>query len=95
MVLGTMAAMTPTGTPISQIPSSARFRRRPTVFMPRTAFATVSEAKQFLVVLSGTLPKPVSSTASFARAAAWAEKAEAIASTMASSFSWGKSARRC
>ena len=53
-----------------------------------TAAATVREANWFLAVLSGALPKPVSSTAISARDAASREKASATASTIASSLSW-------
>ena len=92
-MLGTMAAMTPMGTPISQTFSSGRCRSMPTVFILRTASATILEAKRFFVVLSSTFPKPVSLTAISASSTALSEKAFATASTMASSFSWAISAR--
>ena len=74
-MLGTMAAITPTGIPISHTLFSRSSRKRPTVFIPRIATATVSDAKRFLMVLSSTLPKPVSFTAISASKAASLEKA--------------------
>ena len=92
-MLGTMAAMTPTGTPTSHIFSRGSSLNTPTVFIPRTADATFSDAKRFFVTLSSELPKPVSLTASSASSTAAAEKAFATASTILSSCSWLKDAR--
>ena len=84
MVLGTMAAMTPTGTPISQSRFSGISRRMPRVFISAMAACTVLQAKRFFTVLSWVLPKPVSSTAIFANGAHSGSKAAAMARTMAS-----------
>ena len=62
-MLGTMPQMTPIGTPTSQSFCSGTSFKIPTVFMSRTASATRWEAKRFLVILSSTLPNPVSLTA--------------------------------
>ena len=55
--------------------------------LDRTASATLSEANRFLMILSSTLPNPVSRTARSASMAASRENALAMASTMVSSCS--------
>ena len=93
-MLGTMAAMTPMGTPISHSLFSGISRRMPLVFMGAMAESTVLQAKRFFSVLSWVLPKPVSSTAILARAAHSGSKAAAMAATMASSAPWSSLFRR-
>ncbi len=56
LVVGRMAATTPTGTPISTIFSSGSSRRMPTVFMPRIRRGSQSQFSRFLMYLSLALP---------------------------------------
>ena len=56
LVVGRMAATTPTGTPISTIFSSGSSRRMPTVFMPRMRRGSQSQFSRFLMYLSLALP---------------------------------------
>src|SRR5579862_6716659 len=90
LVVGRMAATTPTGTPISTIFSSGISRRMPMVFMPRMRRGSQSQHRIFLMYLSLALPYPVSSTASSASLRALARAAAAIRSTTASTCSWEK-----
>jgi hypothetical protein len=56
LVVGRIAATTPTGTAISTIFSSASSRTTPTVFMPRMRRGSQSLASRFLMYLSAALP---------------------------------------
>ena len=87
-VEGITAATTPTGDATSTMPFSRSSRRIPTVRMPRIARGTFTAASVFFMILSGTLPNPVSSTAARASGSAFSAAAFAQASTTASTCSW-------
>src|SRR5580704_3517693 len=91
-VEGITAATTPTGSAISRIPFSRSSRMIPVVFIPRIARATSTEANRFFKILSGTFPKPVSSTAVRASCSPAIVAASAQASTTASTCSWENAA---
>ena len=89
LVVGRIAATTPTGTPISTILSSGSSRRTPTVFMPRMRRGSQSAAQQILDVLvfgvavAGLFHRQIGQPLGIgARAAA------AMRSTIASTCSW-------
>jgi len=88
LVDGTSATMTPTGSAISATLRDGSRRMMPTVLRSRIASYTRSEAKRFFVILSSYTPKPVSSTASFARARALARPASAMFIMIRSTCSW-------
>ncbi len=87
LVEGTIAATTPIGSPISVMPEEGSSRMIPTVFMGAMWVATRSAAKRLLVVLSGTLQKPVSRFAIWASRPASGIAARDIAATMRSASS--------
>lgn len=88
LVTGVIAQMTPTGSAISVMPFSSSRRMTPAVFSPRIEFTTCSQAKRFLTALSSNRPRPVSSTASFARSPCRPSAASEAFLTMWSTWSW-------
>ena len=92
---GMTAATTPMGSAISTTRRTGSSRRMPTVRSGRMYSWTSTAANRFLRVLSGTLPKPVSSCARRARRSASPRAASAAAATMRSTCSWEKPASTC
>ena len=79
LVVGTIPQITPTGSAIATRPSDSSLSITPTVFSPRRLFVIYSEAYKFLIALSSTLPRPVSSTAAIARGPCSSKAATAAA----------------
>ena len=67
LVVGTIPQTTPTGSAIVVKPSDSSLSTIPTVFRSRKLFVIYSQANKFLIALSSTKPRPVSSTAAIAR----------------------------
>ena len=86
-VVGTTAATTPTGPATSIKPLCLSSPITPIVLSCLIEFQIYSEAYMFLIALSSTIPRPVSSTAIFAKGMCLSKAAIAISCTMWSTCS--------
>ena len=84
LVLGTRPATTPTGTAASRILFSRSSPMMPMLRTSRMDSYTVRPANRFLVTLSPSTPKPVSSTAMWASSRACRHAASLMARTISS-----------
>ena len=88
LVAGVMAATTPTGLAYLTIPRSGLSSITPTLRTRSKSRSVPNVLRRFLVILSGMLPRPVSSTAWRARISALLNNDHAKAVTASSTRSW-------